>query len=122
MDELEFYNGEFSGLEIDRCISRVHLTPRNGRIPFIWKDTVSVTGTAGSQSVVIPISYQEPSGAPYQFWPHSGTILDVEMDHPEYLDYLDIGWAGGCTARFRKSGTVNITFYFVEYPQEVGLT
>lgn len=122
MDELEFYNGSNTGLAIDQCIDRIKATPQptvNPRaIPCVWKNAVSVTGSAGQTKTFEWIPGPEPGDVVFPFWPSAGTMLSVQFDHPELLDFADIDWTGG-SVHFRAAGTVAITYLMADNPNKL---
>ena len=123
MDELNLYQGAFSGRMVDRLLTKVYQTPGSGAIPFVWRVpiTVLLIGTAGSEYSG-EIRYQSPSGAWYQAVPNFDycQIVDVEVTNPQLIDKVSISITGSLalsySVRFRESGRADVFVWLVEKP------
>jgi len=122
MDEFNLYQGEFTGLMIDRLLGKVNQTP-GGTIPFVWRVplTVLLIGTAGSEYFG-ECRYHPISGSWYQAVPNFDycQIVDVEVSNPQLIDKVSISITGSLTfsyrVRFRESGQVDAWVWLVEKP------
>lgn len=118
MPDVNLYFGACTGTQIDRNIPRIDATPQNTAIPFVWCVTDTLTGTAGS-SAFSTKSWNEPSGAGYQFFPRLSNceVLDVQFSNSSIVSSVSVSNFMGSlsyTVNFIGSGTTDIYIYLIE--------